>query len=98
MTKREYLKNQTHEQLEIFVMNGDMQEEILRDRLFLLGGCHNFGGQDGTDGACVDCCYENRALFDRCCLFQNVCHSYLVNKKMLKEASEEIKDYAMEEF
>lgn len=79
-TKREFLAQQTHEQLEIFVLNHEFTEKTLRDRLFLLAGCHNFGGQDGTDGSCVECFYKNKQLHERCCLFQTVSHAYHCSK------------------
>lgn len=79
-TEREYYARQSHEQLEIFLMNSKYTEKMLRDRLFLLTGCHDFGGQDGTVGCCVECCYENRELFDRCCIFKDAFHRYLIDK------------------
>lgn len=78
--KRDYLKRQTHEQLEIFILNNDMVEENLRDRLHLLTGCGNFGGQDGTDGSCIDCYMTNKDLHQRCCLFQTSAHMYITQK------------------
>ena len=71
---REFLAEQTHEQLETFVLNAKMVESNLRDRLFLLTGCRDFGGQDGTNGACVDCYYYNNELHKRCCLIQEAFH------------------------
>lgn len=85
--KREFLKKQSHEQLEVFVLNGKIIEDNLRDRLFLLTGCSNFGGQDGMNGACIECFYENRDLHERCCLFQTAMHSYLINKRKNNDES-----------
>ena len=48
-SKEDFLKNQTHEQLEIFVKNGELIQDNLRQRLFVLAGCGDFGGQDGTN-------------------------------------------------
>lgn len=79
-SKEDFLKNQTHEQLEIFIKNGDLIQDNLRERLFLLSGCGDFGGQDGTNGSCVECYYNNRGLHERCCLFQTVVHMHLLNK------------------
>ena len=79
-TKDEFLARQSHEQLEIFVKNTEMQNDILRDRLFLLTRCRNFGGHDSTDGTCVDCCHDDRQMFERCCLFQTAAHAYLTSK------------------
>lgn len=79
-SKQEFLARQSHEQLEIFVMNAEMCNDILRDRLFLLSGCRDFGGQDGTNGSCCDCFHNNRDMFERCCLFQGAAHTYLHSK------------------
>ena len=78
--KHDFLAKQSHEQLEIMVLNGEMVEDNLRDRLFLLTGCSNFGGQDGTDGACIDCYYNNRDLHERCCLFQEISRKHFMSK------------------
>lgn len=74
--KREYLKQQPQELLVTFIMNGDYIEEGLRDRLFLLSGCRNFGESDGMNGACIDCFYENKDLHFRCRSFEAMmcCH------------------------
>ena len=84
-TKREWLKKQSHEQLEIFVFNHEYTESVLRDRLFLLSGCHDFGGQDGTNGSCVECCYNNPELHERCCLFQAAVHTHLKRRPQNNE-------------
>ncbi len=75
-SKRDYLRRQTHEQLEIFVMNSDHAEARLRKKLFLLSGCGDFGNHDGMSGSCVDCCCNDRNLFDRCCAFSDMIDSY----------------------
>ena len=87
---RDFLKKQSHEQLEIFLLNEDLVEDNLRSRLFLLTGCGDFGGQDGTNGSCVECYYNNRDLHDRCCLFQVAAHTYLMNKE--KQEKENLGD------
>lgn len=79
-SKEDFLKSQTHEQLEIFIKNGDLIQDNLRERLFLLSGCGDFGGQDGMNGSCVECYYNNRDLHERCYLFQIVVHMHLLNK------------------
>lgn len=68
--QQKHLKEMSKEQLEIIVSNTEMTEKDLRNRLFLLAGCHNFGGQDGMNGSCVDCYYGNPNLHQRCSLFQ----------------------------
>lgn len=80
-TKDEFLARQSHEQLEIFVKNTEMQNDMLKDRLFLLTGCRNFGGQDGTDGTCIDCYYNDRKMFERCRLFKTAAHTYLTSNR-----------------
>lgn len=81
ISKRDFLKHQSHEQLETFILNDNIVEKSLRDRLYLLSGCHNFGENDGTDGVCYDCSINNKELFERCCLFQTAAHMYCVNKR-----------------
>ncbi len=87
-SKEDFLKNQTHEQLEIFVKNGELIQDNLRQRLFVLAGCGDFGGQDGTNGSCVECYYNNRELHERCCLFQSALHIHLLNQR--KSVAEEV--------
>ena len=80
-TEREYYARQSHEQLEIFLMNSRYTEDTLRDRLFLLTGCSHFGEADGTCGSCAECCYENVELFDRCCIFRDAFRKYKIEKR-----------------
>lgn len=87
--KEDNLKNLTHEQLEVCISNKDMINDILRDRLYLLSGCRNFGGQDGMDGGCVECSFKNKDLHQRCCLFQISARMYLQEK--YKNAYDEAK-------
>ena len=77
---REYLRSVSHRQLEIMVRNRGYINELLRDRLFLITGCRDFGGQDGTNGSCVECFYHNPELHNRCCLFQMTAHNYILQK------------------
>ena len=79
--RREYLRRQSHEQLEIFILNDEYLESIMQDKLFLLAGCSEFGGADGTVGACVECFELNRALHERCCLFQEMLEKYRKSKQ-----------------
>lgn len=51
-------------------MNQDRREDDLRNRLKKLSGCGDFGRHDGMNGSCVECFYEDRDLFDRCCNFE----------------------------
>lgn len=75
-SKEEFLRNQSHEQLEIFVLNHERSEKELRKRLFLLSGCGDYGRHDPMNGSCVDCYYEHRDLFERCCAFEDMVSSY----------------------
>lgn len=75
-SKREWLSEQSHEQLEIFVTNQEYIEESLRDRLFLLTGCRYFGERDNMVGSCVYCCIDDQDMYERCALFQDRFLSY----------------------
>lgn len=56
----------TNEQLQIFLHNQELITENLRNRLFKLTGCRDFGNLDGMNGACIECSYEDKELFNRC--------------------------------
>lgn len=71
MTDKEFLQQQTKEQLIIFVQNNEYVIENLRNRLKRLTGCGDFGNGDGTVGTCVMCSYDNPELFERCWEFQH---------------------------
>ena len=60
----------TVEQLKIFLHNQEYEIESLRNRLYRLTGCNNFGNLDGMDGSCVECFYNDRKLFDKCWEFK----------------------------
>jgi len=60
----------TNEQLQIFLHNQELITENLRDRLFKLTGCKDFGNIDGMNGACIECSYEDEELFNRCWKFK----------------------------
>lgn len=91
-TKEEFLKNCTHEELEIFVLNHERSEKELRKRLFLLSGCGDYGRHDPMNGSCVDCYYEHRDLFERCCAFEDMVSSYDKAEKRRKD-KEKIKEF-----
>ena len=65
-TDSDFLKSQTKEQIIIFLHNTEFQVESLRDRMEKLTGCREFGMVDGMNGACVECYYNNRELFEKC--------------------------------
>ena len=69
-TDNDFLNEQTKEQIIIFLHNTEWQLEHLRERMYKLTGCREFGNLDGMNGACVECFYEERELFDRCWNFK----------------------------
>jgi len=81
MTKDEFYKQQSKEQLIIFLKNQDYEIQRLRDKLFLLTGCQGFGNSDGMDGGCVDCYFNNRNSWERCNFFQSAFHEYRKQKQ-----------------
>ena len=70
LTKDDFLNEQTKEQIIIFLHNTELQLENLRERMEKLTGCREFGNLDGMNGACVECFYEERELFDKCWNFK----------------------------
>ena len=80
LNKENWYARQSKEQLIIFLKNDDYIKQKLHDKLFLLTGCGSFGDSDGTNGSCVDCCYNNPQMFERCNLFQSVFHQYRKQK------------------
>lgn len=66
LTDDDFLKEQTKEQLIIFLHNTELQLENLRDRMYKLTGCREFGALDGMNGNCVECFYNDRKLFEKC--------------------------------
>lgn len=69
-TKREYYESETKEQLIIFLLNGERENNLLREKLGMLTGCTCFGDCDGMNGSCVDCYYDNPKLNMECSQFQ----------------------------
>ena len=66
LTKDDFLNDQTKEQIIIFLHNTELQLESLRERMRKLTGCREFGTLDGMNGACVECFYNERELWDKC--------------------------------
>ena len=66
LTDIDFLKEQTKEQLIIFFHNTELQLESLRDRMYKLTGCREFGALDGMNGNCIECFYNDRKLFEKC--------------------------------
>ena len=69
-TSDDFLNEQTKEQIIIFLHNTEAQLESLRKRMYKLTGCREFGNLDGMNGACIECFYEERELFDKCSNFK----------------------------
>lgn len=69
-TKDDFLNEQTKEQIIIFLHNTESQLEHLRERMYKLTGCREFGNLDGMNGACVECSYNEKKLFDKCWNFK----------------------------
>ena len=67
---KEFLDQQSREQLYIFLNNDEYTIINLRNRLKKLTGCGDFGNLDGMNGACIECSIDNKELFDRCWSFR----------------------------
>lgn len=65
-SKDEFYNAQSKEQLIIFLKNQDLTIKRLENTLYEVTGCKHFGEIDGTNGACVDCYYDNLDLFRKC--------------------------------
>ena len=88
MADKKYYESLDKHQLITFLLNMKLVEETLRDRLFLLSGCRDFGNSDGMDGSCVECGYDNPALQYRCLEFGNAYREYVKNKLKMSEHKE----------
>lgn len=86
-TKREFFESQSKEQLIIFLLNGDRENELLRKKLQMLTGCGGFGDCDGMNGSCVDCYYENPTLNMQCSQFQGK-----FTRKLKEESKQKLKE------
>lgn len=69
-TEKEFYESQSKEQLIIFLLNGNRENKLLREKLGMLTGCPCFGDCDGMNGSCVDCYYDNPTLNMQCSQFQ----------------------------
>ena len=79
-----FLKDQTKEQLIIFLHNTELQLENLREQMQKITGCREFGNLDGMNGICVDCSYNEKELFDKCWTFK-----FSKNKKIVEPPKEQ---------
>lgn len=68
--KKTYYENLPKEQLVTFLLNQDYILNLTERKVTFLTGYPAFGNSDGTDGTCVECFYNNKALFERCKKFQ----------------------------
>ena len=66
LTDNDFLKDQTKEQIIIFLHNTEQELESLRKRMEKLTGCREFGAVDGMNGNCIECFYNDRKLFEKC--------------------------------
>ena len=66
LTDENFLKEQTKDQLIIFLQNTELQLESLHHRMEKLTGCREFGNLDGMNGACIECSHKDRELWNKC--------------------------------
>ena len=82
-------KEMHYNDLIIRLNNTELENEILREKLYLLTGCRGYGSIDGMNGACIECYYEDKELNDRCMNFsheyrnhwKNYCENKIKNNK-----------------
>ena len=67
---KDFLDQQSREQLYIFLNNNEYTIINLRNRLEKLTGCGDFGNVDGMNGCCIECSIDNKELFDKCWNFR----------------------------
>ena len=67
---KEFLDQQSREQLYIFLNNDEYTIINLRKNIKKLTGCSDFGNVDGMDGYCIECSIDNKKIFDRCWNFK----------------------------
>lgn len=86
-SKEEWLNEQSKEQLIIFYKNNEYIINNLQNKIEFLTGCSCFGDPNGTDGACVECYYNNSQLHNRCLLFHPAIREY---RKQMWEKEEKL--------
>ena len=67
---REELEKQPKDILITWLLNSEYHRLTLNKRLEKLTGCSEFGMLDGMNGACIECSYDEKELFDRCWNFR----------------------------
>lgn len=65
-----FLNDFSREELENIIKNQDYIIKDLRERLYKLTGCLDFGGCDGTVGSCHYCLAEDPETFEKCWQFK----------------------------
>lgn len=75
------LEDHSKEELLTICNNYKYIVKNLQDRLELITGCFDFGIGDGTNGACVDCYYNNQDRWLRCNAFADAYVKYQEGKK-----------------
>ena len=86
---------------DVQIHNLKLENEMLKNKLWLLTGCSGFGDSDGMNGTCVDCSYDDEIMWRRCRLFQHSFHefnSWVYEKKKEIENKKEKHDDACFEF
>lgn len=81
-SKKEFYESQSKEQLVIFLLNTEYENERLKNKLKILTGCESYGDSDGMDGSCVECYHRNPILQMKCSQFQT--NIYKKQKKNMK--------------
>lgn len=64
------MNNFSREELENIIKNQDNIIKNLRERLYKLTGCINFGDCDGMVGSCHYCMEEEPEIFENCWNFK----------------------------
>ena len=70
LTDDNFLKSLAKEQLIIYLHNTELELENLRERMYKITGCRDFGNLDGMNGTCVECSYNDKKLFYKCWNFK----------------------------
>lgn len=60
------LKNFSREELEQIIEYQHYTMQHLREQLYKLTGCYNFGSCDGMDGSCHYCSEQTPETFEKC--------------------------------
>ena len=86
MNKRQYLESISKEELVTRLLNAELEEAKLRNKLLLLAGCSVFGDCDGTDGSCVECMYKTPYDHARCRAFRDSLRQFSNEKDKIRKS------------